>query len=766
MRFNYENHDKLATQLKELMAEDESLKSDLFQVWRNNIDFVNGQQLAYWDTSKGRFSTRTIPLNDSKRISDDYIVVTNEINPIVRVLVSFYTRNRPAAKVYPTDHKSEDSVMRAKIAENIQQAKWVADDEYLKHYEAKCWEITTGTVFREDTFNPKARGKRMKTEEEIGQEESEPLPFGENLKVKPFLQEVSKLEAQENPEAAKEMEDSSPPEDNTVHWGDTESNVLTPFQMAVDHSAKDRDFDWIEKHELKDVDWVKANFNKRGKGYTGRAMEVTATEDFGNALEYDLEMRFRSQWNSASKPKSKNMCLMRYFYQAPKWYMPWNKGANEEVGSMVIMANEVVLYVGPTPYQFKERFHPFTYNIYEPFLGRFWGKSLVEELIPLQMRLNEINGAIVKNGKTLAKGKWKYLKGTVIEGAFSGREDEPLEFEADPVAGVVAPVREGGVSLPAQFFNERQILIDAMARISGSNTVMQGVPPTGISAAAALQLLLENANSQHGTGINRWETFIEEGQTLKLQIFQKFCREPREDLYQYIQRIDKSVTSLGVDFFTGEKIEDNVSVDIEAGSSIPKSQAARQNQLMEFAKMGVIGDVVNDPITRQQFLKEFGLTEFDQTNNVEWEKVQWENGLMLKGKDPFPSEFDVHELHAKGHTTEFKKPSFIENASEQVKAKVFEHIKWHQSQMAQAQQSQSESEKSQASEALNMQAEKEGKIAEMKEMAKANAKKDEMEFENELENPFLSNVNQNVDPFLARINQGGAPIQESFGSLQ
>jgi len=360
--------------------------------------------------------------------------------------------------------------------------------------------------------------------------------------------------------------------------------------------------------------------------------------------------------------------------------MPWNKYTDKPLGRQIVLAGQTVLYDGPAK---GYDWHPYTHCGYEPFLGRFWYKSLVEQLIPLQRRMNEINGAFLENAQTMANPQWLVPEGTVDVGAISGQHGLRIPWKPQPHNQ--KPERQQGVPLPPQYFNERQALSDKMVMIAGSNAVMSGGQPTGITAAAALQLLLENAQSQHGTLINQWEAFIERSQTKKIQNFQRHCREPRKDIIQYLKKLDKDLVQVDLESITGDELEDNVTVSIEAGSSIPKSQAAKQSQLMQFAPMGVLGDIVNDPVTRQQFLSEFGIKEFDKTNNAEWEKIKWENSCLLKGETPFPSNYDKHELHSAYHKAETQKPSFIENQPGNIKQAFAEHIAWHDEQIKNAQ---------------------------------------------------------------------------------
>lgn len=690
IKLPYDNDIKTAGEVNDIFNEDQRLKSSLLKVWKQNIHFLNGQQTMEWDQYQRKFQNVPVLNNRSNR---PQIYVTNEIEPIVRTLVSFLTRNKPKARCYPSEPNNDSSVRRAKMGELVTEATWDIDREYDKYTMAAYWLLTLGTVIRKDYWDASARGQ-------IHFNDAMPDMFENQMSGEDFMGGAG------IPQDTQNLTNGFQPP-TTRNWGDMASAILTPLQFAVDFTATEfTQADWVEEYSLQNVDWMREQYGKKGPGYTGRINDLKAQENFGKALEEDLRFRFATPMISAAKPEPKNMCVMKELYHAPKADMPWNQNTNAPLrGRLIVVGGDVLLYDGPSPYLW----HPYTCAIYEPFLGRFWGKSLVEQLVSLQRRLNEINGVILENSQTMANPQWLVYEGSVREGSISGKGGLIVNWNSSK-GQTIPPNKLDGTPLPQQYFQEKAGIIDQMVRIAGTNAILQGQAPSGVTAAASLQLMLENAQSQHGPLLNNWELFIERSQTKKLQNFQRFSREPRQDLVQYLRRLDHDVTELDVVAITGDMLEDNVSVAIEAGSSIPKSQAARQSQLMELAKMGALGDIIKDPITNQQFLSEFGITEFNKSTNAEWEKIKWEDGRMLQGKPPSPSPNDQHELHLPSHTAETQKPSFIEGASPQVK-KIFEdHIAWHKEQESKAMQAQEESQ----TEALEMQ----GKFELMKENLK------------------------------------------------
>lgn len=660
-----------AGQLHDVFTEDQHLKSGMLKVWQENIHFVNGNQAIEYDRFQGRFQHQPV----QRRTVKPQMYITNEIEPIVRTLVAFLTRNKPQAKSYPTTQEDLVAVRRARNAQLVFDAKWDVDQEYAQYVLCAYWMLVTGNVFRKDYWDVSQRPK-------VTAPDATPFAL------------VPSTEGKDGP--------------TPTYWGDTERAVLSGFQMAVDFNVTEfAAASWVMEYSLQAIDWVRTQFNQDLPGFTRLVDHVEPDSDFGRALEMDLELRYDTHRHGyGSKPKTDDMVVLKEFYQEPHPAMPWNRDPTAAPrGRMVVATRSVLLYDGPSPY----RWHPYTFMGYEPYLGRFWRKSLVEQLIPLQRRLNEINGTILENAQTMAAPQWLVPENTTKHGVFWGKPGTIVRYVPHPSGA--RPERLDGVPLPLQFFNERSMILDTMVRIAGTNAIMQGNAPAGVSAASALQMLLENAQSQYGTLINQWEKFIEDSQTKKLQNFARFCRENRADLIDYLKRLTHDLIELDIESLTGDDLDDNVNVVIEAGSSIPKSEAAKQAQISELGKQGVLGDIVHDPLARAQYLQQFGLQDFDRKSNSEYEKIQWEHARMLKGMSPFPSEFDQHPLHLPEHIALVQKPSFIENASDEVKALTMTHIQWHQQQVAEAEQRQQQQMMEQAKAAQAM--ETEGKIAQI-----------------------------------------------------
>ena len=121
-------------------------------------------------------------------------------------------------------------------------------------------------------------------------------------------------------------------------------------------------------------------------------------------------------------------------------------------GLMVVEASGIPLYIGESP-EFDPRcpddsWHPYTECTYLTAPLRRHGISLLENLVPLQRRLNAIDSLIILSRMTNAAPQWLDPVGSGIpEGYHSGRPG--LVYKYRPVgANGAMPQRLPGIDLP------------------------------------------------------------------------------------------------------------------------------------------------------------------------------------------------------------------------------------------------------------------------------------------------------------------------------
>jgi len=686
MKELYETTDKAVDFLAEMVKDDQSFKKEISRIGKRSVAYANGDH-----TKRGDMDTRSI---ESVIVGNQHVMAkdntvhgyqTNEISPIVRTLSSFLCGNKPTVTIDPDDDQATDKAI-AKVSEKVIEAKYDLDNEYHNSNLSCFWAASLGSVFAKDYWDPS----------------------------KGVFQSV-------NPETLE-------PE------GDNEVAILTYFQMMMDNSNTDfTKHSWIGEQYLIDVDWARESYDSEEPGYLGYLDKISESNDLSDVLKYYEEMKLAVPYIGTKKGiRSKGKCLIREFNIAP------NKDYRK--GRYLVTAGGVPIYDSPpevgNPYFMSYdplMWHPYSYFFWEPYIGRFLGKSLVEQLVPLQMRLNEINAAIVQNAGTLAKPNILSAKKQLEKGVWDGGGYKVYMYNHIP--NVPPPTFAQGIPLPAQFFEERQMIIDQMVRIAGTNFVMSGEPPKGVTAAAAIQSLLENANSQQSDLANRWHLYHEQRMTKKIRLIHKFNHIPNPALNKKLKMITRGCTDVSVNTFIGaQDLSDGIYIKVEQGSMLQKSKVAKMAGYKDLLAAGGFGPALAEDSPRgnklrSELAKNMGVEPVEAQDSVEVKKACWENEKLLRGeRAPVSADYDNHPIHIAEHILQIQSPTFLDNAEQEQLMALDGHIKEHQQIMA---QKEAEAQQQQQAQAMQQQ-EQQLQMQAVSEFNKAKAKKFE-----EQEGPVL-----------------------------
>lgn len=585
--------------------------------WDEGLRFYMGQQHIQY-SAVGR-TWEDIPLTKFNNWMPR--PVTNYVAPAVNTIVSLMTRRRPTATIYPNSQDESDR-NAAKLAESIIDAKWELDHEQREHIRAQIIKLLTGTVFRKD--------------------------YWDSSKGEPVLM----------------MGDDGVPYEGRA--GDTAFEYIDPFRMIVDVVGQQ----FFIEQNVKPISWVKDRYDKESKGYTGEAHNVTEEKNLSTSLDLQFALKtesFRNQNKSSDSDGLKNCTVIKEAYFAPTKRYP--KGLRVDV------ASGVLLYVAESPCydpKIEDSWHPYTWDHWQDVPFQFHGKSYVKDLIPLQRRINGTLALIELALRTMGIPQWRLPIGCgVPEGYMSGQPG--LEIWYNPVGGNgLLPDKIRGEGVDPQMWKFLEDAITAFYMAAGTNEVMQGMRPEGVNTAAGLNLLLEQSNSKFSPQFMSNEKFIERCQGAKLRLIRKYYKETRPNLVQYLKQMNKDNLEVEIIDFTGADLRDNITVRIEAGSSIPKSKAFEQEMLKQLAQFGLFGpiDPMSNPIGNEEFLEKFGLSPIHTELNADVKRARWINSVLTavnRGQIPMEKvppimPFDNLQIHLKVLTDEMKRPDFNDPA--------------------------------------------------------------------------------------------------------
>jgi hypothetical protein len=531
----FSSNTKSVTQLKtaaDLNKKLDSLKRGR-QLWENqwklNLAFYKGRQYSYFNRASRRIES--LPVEDGEKPRYRVRLVNNQIMSGAHSLLAKFTKTKPVMNASPGSGSDAD-LKSAQMAERLLEHWWDDLDLDDKLEEALLWAIIVGQGYWKIGWNPHA-GKAMKFMLD---------PQGQPV-VDDSLKELFKAQlAQQGVE----------PQEKVVYLGDVEVEAISPFNVFIDPSAKtfDEARFVICVHYL-DPDEV---FSRWG---------VTVTPDAVNASP-DSTLPFQNAADSAD-PSVK---AVNIGYFKPNPTMP--------KGRYVVFTDKQILADDPWPYPFNDLPIVKFPGLRVP--GSIYDSSVVEHAIPLQKELNRTVSQIVEYKNLTIKPRYWAPTGSISTRMTS----EPgLLMEYNPV-GDHKPEVEKLPSMPPYVFDHLTGIRNALREIFALTEVTEGTVPPNVEAGIAIDLLQEMATDRLAPTIKLMEHTIASAGQLMLLLAQQYYIEPR------LLKIKGSGGGIQVKKFTQSDIAGGISIQVQAGSALPRTRAGKQAQILELVKAGII----------------------------------------------------------------------------------------------------------------------------------------------------------------------------------
>lgn len=663
--------DKLVSLIETYYKQDSAQKLSLSYHWERNALMLSGNQWLVYTGSQqsGGMWTRLEPSHQNQYIPRP---VTNYLFDAYQTLKSYLLKNKPRSTVRPNTQTQKDKTA-AKIAELITETNFERLREaYNYEYAASCL-ITYGTVFKKDYWDSSylsmAHVPRMVQIPSVGPDGQ---PSGQ-------MQEVQDTD----PTTGQPLFDDIP-------LGDVNTAIVEPFRIAIDplainlHEAR-----WIMEYSIRPLSWIEENYSKQDPGYTNRCEEVKEEKQLSSSMRRFFQLKtstgVRGNMSGLSSTGGSaqmvdNAAVVKEYYERPTHKNP--------KGRLVVVANNIPLYIGDSPYSGTEQgdWHPYSECRWEPMPDRFWGRSPFDDATEIQKQINSIDSVIVLTRKTMAVPQKLTPKGSVPAGQWTGQPGQQIDYVPGPNGERPETIQAAGVD--GQVFKEREQRVQDLKNITGAVDILKGDRPPGVTAASALNMLYEVGTGKLFPILDRWKFFIESSQKKQLRLIAQKYREPRPEFIRSLISKNRDLTEDQLRRFVGEDLYDNCNVVIEASSSIPKLKAAEQAQLLELASQGLLN--LNNPANQQEFLSRFGISGFDSSYSKDVERAKWENDLLdglpnSPDNRPVKLVTDDNQVHVEVHSERTKEPSFMQLPIE-VQQAYFQHIQEHQDAIDQQQQ--------------------------------------------------------------------------------
>lgn len=239
--------------------------------------------------------------------------------------------------------------------------------------------------------------------------------------------------------------------------------------------------------------------------------------------------------------------------------------------------------------------------------GGFWRKSPMDDVVPKQVQRNRYESFTELHFLTMSGAKVMVPQGANMD-AWTGDPNQIVEYTHRPQ--YPEPKLVKGIPPPEACYKLMDRLDKDIDDLTGTRDVLRGEMPAGLDTFAGLRLLTERAFSLHSEMIENWEQSDERTMRILLEIARINFIEPRKKTFE------NTYGSWETKQFSNADLEGGtVDIKVEAGSSLPKSQAVEDAALMDSIRMGLID--IKDPANLYKVLTRLGQTEFAQVITVD-----------------------------------------------------------------------------------------------------------------------------------------------------
>lgn len=574
--------------IKEKFRKFKGARSPFEPDWFLNSAFYVGQQWLYWNRA-GRLDKPNLAKHRET-------VVDNRILPIVTARAARKVKNRPTFVATPFTGKEED-VDAARITEKVMEYDWVYVDLQQKLFQAVLFADIVCAGFWKiywDSTKGEAADFVMQGDKPMLQQNGSP--------VKP------------------EMFPDGLPEGLTtksVAVGDVCVDVVSPFNFYPDPLATSMsEVECAFEEKIRSPDYVKERY--------GVELEADADAPAG-----PVESRMFTSLLPSGVSDYKGVKVFEF------WSRPCSTYPQ---GKRVVWAQDQILEEDSEPID------PMPYVMFSGIKvpNRFWPTAITSQLRGPQINLNKIHSQIQENANRI--GNPALLKSRQANVHYTGVPGEEILYDStvsDAVPQYLQPPE-----VPVYVRDQISRITESMTEISGLHEVSNATVPTGVTAASAINLLQEADDTRIGPEIQDMEFALGQAGTKVVRLRAKYNTDER------LMRIAGEDEAWDIFAFRNTMMGKEPTVECQAGSAMPRSNAAKQAAILEVLQtMFQYGLQPNQRDLRKVF-KDYQVGALDQVFaglSVTEQQIQRENRQMAEGIAMPINAYDEDQDHIDGH---------------------------------------------------------------------------------------------------------------------
>lgn len=413
--------------------------------------------------------------------------------------------------------------------------------------------------------------------------------------------------------------------------GDLDYGLITPYEIFPESVFKQT----IEVQRsiiLEQVKTVDDVYDLYGIEVDGNEVETFQLTPVANANGLDVESTIMGIGHRTMDNAVK---VVTYFERPSRRYPD---------GRMIIIINdEHLVYYGDLPY----KRIPIVQVVCREVPGQFFGKSVIEDLIPKQRALNGCINRIHEYIKRIAIQGFFVEEGTVDIDELEENGAAPgAMIKYKPSGNPPRPIENG--NLPSEIMIERQNLIRDMEYTAGVSQLMtSGSVPAGVTSGKALDSIKETDDTRLSLTGDHIRNSIKNLAQMWLEIYKKYATTSRVVNYVGTNNVASAI------IWSNEDIN-SYDVEFVTENELLMSEEMQRQRFFEAYNMGLFTDAsgkIPERVKLQalEHMSAGNYSEIMNINLLQVQAAQRENVFFENGILPEISPFDDDNIHYEEH---------------------------------------------------------------------------------------------------------------------
>lgn len=427
-------------------------------------------------------------------------------------------------------------------------------------------------------------------------------------------------------------EDGTPRKREVAYYqGDIDYGLITPYEVFPESIFKQT----VEAQrsiileQVKTVEDIYDLYGIKVEGSSIDTFELTPVSS-GGGFGYENTVI------TLGHRKVENAQKVITYFERPSKHKPFGQ-------MIIIVGDSELVYYGDLPY----KRIPLVQCVCREVAGQFFGKSVIEDLIPRQRAYNGCLNRIHEFIKRIAIGNLSVQEGSIdIE-----------EYEENGLApGAMLVYRDGANpptpipngQLPSEIMAERHNLKADMEYVAGTSQLMvNGATPAGVTSGAAIDSLVAIDNTRLSLTGDHVRNSVRKLSILWLEIYKQYATTRRIVNYVGGNNIGKALV------WNNEDIN-SYDVDYITENELLMSEDVQKQRFFDAYNMGLFTDEqgrIPERVKQRalEFMKIGNYSEIMNLNLLQMQAAQRENVFFENGVVPEVSEFDNHDIHIEEH---------------------------------------------------------------------------------------------------------------------